>query len=88
MELRFWRNKQGEEVDFVLVRDRVPTPIEVKYSLGTPEVPSGLKAFLRAYPKVGEAFVFSTNLQAEVEWEGRKVFLKPLSEVEDFTGVF
>ena len=88
MELRFWRNKQGEEVDFVLVRDRVPIPIEVKYKLETPEVPSGVKAFLRAYPKVGSAFVFSMDFQADMEWEGRKVFFKPFSEVEGFTGVF
>lgn len=84
MELRFWRNKRGEEVDFVLVRDRRPTPIEVKYRLEVPEPPSGLKTFLRAYPDIDRAWVFSTNLSADLEWEGRKVFFRTLPEAEDF----
>jgi len=30
MELRFWRTKKGDEVDFVVLKNRVPIPIEVK----------------------------------------------------------
>jgi len=84
MELRFWRNKQGEEVDFILVEDRAPTPIEVKYHLDAPEVPSGLKVFMRAYPGIDQAFVYSSNLNADIEWEGRKVSFRSLADAECF----
>jgi predicted AAA+ superfamily ATPase len=85
MELRFWRNKQGDEVDFILVRDRVPIPIEVKYHLDGPEIPSGIKAFFRAYPEVPEAWVYSVNLNADTGWEGRRVHFRTLAEAEAFT---
>src|SRR5262249_3203516 len=47
MEIRFWRTKKDEEVDFVLVKDRRPFPIEVKTQLGRPTVPPGIQAFCR-----------------------------------------
>ena len=59
MELRFWRTKRKEEVDFVLVVDRVPFPIEVKSHLNSPHLHSGLRAFCRKYPSVTQTFTVS-----------------------------
>lgn len=84
MELKFWRNKRGEEVDFILLRDRLPTPIEVKYRLESPEIPSGVKAFLKAYPNVSEAWVFSTDLHADIDWDGCTVRFRTLEEADHF----
>lgn len=61
MELKFWRTKDGAEVDFVLLKDRKPFPIEVKQSLKTPEIPSGLKRFLLRYPGTPRALVVTKN---------------------------
>jgi predicted AAA+ superfamily ATPase len=31
MEIKFWRTRQGDEVDFILLKNRIPVPVEVKY---------------------------------------------------------
>lgn len=61
MELRFWRTKRGEEVDFVLVKDRQPYPIEVKTRDVHGSPPPGLRAFCKRYPKTKLTFTISTT---------------------------
>jgi uncharacterized protein len=56
-EIRFWRTKAGEEVDFIWVEDRVACPIEVKAGSCAGRIPAGVVAFLRRYPKTRRAFV-------------------------------
>jgi predicted AAA+ superfamily ATPase len=58
-EIRFWRLKSGEEVDFIWIKNQRPYPIEVKSHWRIREVPQGLKAFLRRYPKTRKAYVIS-----------------------------
>ena len=70
MELRFWRTKKKEEVDFILVKDRQPVPIEVKSRLKRPIPPSGLLAFCRKYPKVCHTFTVSGQAFEPVEYDG------------------
>ena len=49
--LRYWRDKQGHEVDFVVVpRGRPPIAIECKWSDRDFDA-SSLRSFLRAYPR-------------------------------------
>jgi predicted AAA+ superfamily ATPase len=49
--LRYWRNKQGHEVDFLWIpRGRSPFAIECKWSVRDFD-PSNLLVFARAYPK-------------------------------------
>lgn len=67
MELRFWRTKKGEEVDFVLLKNRIPVPIEVKSELAGPEVPAGVRSFLKRYPKAPFAIVFNGSLEKIIE---------------------
>ena len=71
MELRFWRTKKKEEVDFILVKDRQPFPIEVKSRLDRPVPPPGLLAFCRRYPKVRQTFTVSARAFQPVEDGGR-----------------
>ena len=71
MELRFWRTKKKEEVDFILVKDRQPFPIEVKSRLSRPVPPAGLLAFCRRYPKVRHTFTVSARAFPPVEDGGR-----------------
>lgn len=72
-DIHFWRTRDGKEVDFVLIRDRQPIPIEVKTNIKKMEVPSGLKAFLRRYPETPKAYVANNSLEGEIRHEKTKV---------------
>ncbi len=67
MEIKFWRTKDGDEVDFILLKDRTPFPIEVKSRLEGLEIPKGLKRFLARYPRTKTAFVINENQSGRVE---------------------
>ncbi len=62
MELKFWRTKDGYEVDFILIKNRKPFPIEVKSQLTSIQIPKGLKHFLKRYPETTKAFVINEKL--------------------------
>jgi hypothetical protein len=72
MDIRFWRTKEGDEVDFVLVIDRKPIPIEVKSTMSTAEIPRGMRKFLSRY-KAKTAFVVNGNLTEETMFEDCKI---------------
>jgi predicted AAA+ superfamily ATPase len=72
MDIRFWRTKEGDEVDFVLVIDRKPVPIEVKSTMSTAEIPRGMRKFLSRY-KAKTAFVVNGNLTEETMFEDCKI---------------
>jgi len=72
-DLRFWRTRDGKEVDFILIRDRQPIPIEVKSNLRKMGVPKGLEAFLRKYPNVSRAYVVNNSLEGEVKHQRTKI---------------
>jgi len=72
-ELKFWRTKQGDEVDFILLQNRRPIAIEVKGALRACEIPKGLKKFIARYPKTKLAFVLNEKLTGTVQMEGCEV---------------
>jgi predicted AAA+ superfamily ATPase len=82
MEVKFWRTRQGDEVDFILLKNRVPVPVEVKYRLPRPDVPDGLRKFLQKYPDAPFGLVFSENAMGTVECCGRQVQFLEWSEAE------
>ncbi|MBM4387122.1 MAG: ATP-binding protein [Deltaproteobacteria bacterium] len=83
MELRFWRTKQGDEVDFIILKNRIPFPVEAKSEMKKPEIPKGVRKFLENYPDSPEAIVFNDSLTDEVIYSGRPVkFLKWTSACE------
>lgn len=63
-DLRYWRNKHGAEVDFVLAGrgERPPTAIECKWRASSFD-PGSLTAFRRLYPD-GPSFVVATDVEA------------------------
>lgn len=65
-EIRFWRTRDGDEVDFILLKNRKPIPIEVKSRLSTPEIPKGLRRFLARYPMTRLALVVNENQEGIV----------------------
>ncbi len=60
-ELRFWRTKQGDEVDFIWIEDQVPIPIEVKSKYHESRPPKSLIKFLANYLEAPYGIVFNED---------------------------
>ena len=73
-ELRFWRLKDGTEVDFILVVNQKPFPIEVKTRIRENEVPKGLKAFINRYPDTKRAFVMNKENTGEARYNDTVIY--------------
>lgn len=76
-EIYYWRTRLKEEVDFILVQDRIPVAIEVKSKLSVPEVPVGIKQFLRKYPECNTAVVLNDDLMQDVACGNKRVIFAP-----------
>jgi predicted AAA+ superfamily ATPase len=72
--VRYWRDKQGHEVDFIwLPRGQTPLAIECKWSARDFD-PASLLVFARAYPKPDLVVVTTDARPAFVrQYDGRKV---------------
>lgn len=81
-EIRFWRSKDKKEVDFVLVKNREPYPIEVKSTLNKLNIPSGLKSFLNLYKDVRTAYVANLNIEDEIEYNNSTVKFIKFNSIE------
>jgi predicted AAA+ superfamily ATPase len=81
MELKFWRNKAGQEIDFVLLKDRKPFLIEVKTTQKTPEIPPAIKIFIKNYPETLGAVVFSRDLEAEAMYMDKKIMFRKFDAI-------
>lgn len=81
MELRFWRTKKGDEVDFILLKNRVPIPIEVKSNLSSPKIPKGIQKFMDKYQKVPFGIVFNENIRKVVKIDNKPIYFKPWTDV-------
>ena len=84
-ELRFWRTKAGDEVDFVWVVNRRPVPIEVKRADCKGAIPKGLTAFLRRYPKTPIAFVLHGGETSDVRLHDCVIRFRPWRVAADIT---
>jgi len=61
-EIRYWRDKQGHEVDFVIARRAAaPVAIECKWSARDFD-PANLRVFRRRYPR-GETFLVAHDVE-------------------------
>lgn len=76
--LHFWRTKAGAEVDFVLIRDGLPIPIEVKFQrMKQPEVSAGLRSCIAAL-KPDQAYVLTRDFHGKVEHDACVVRFLPV----------
>jgi len=73
MELRFWRNKRGDEIDFVLLKNRKPFIIEVKSSIKSAEIPKAFSLFMKNYPETVGAMVISEDYSAKSSLLGKEI---------------
>ena len=75
MEIKFWRTRDGGEVDFILLKDRKPIPIEVKSKITSLDISSGLKRFLARYPDVKSAYVINEETEQDISYRDCQVHL-------------
>ncbi len=76
-EIYYWRTREKEEVDFVIIQDRVPIAIEVKSKLSTTEIPIGIKQFLRKYPESKVAVILNDDLRQDINYGRKKIIFAP-----------
>lgn len=81
-EIKFWRTKEGDEVDFILLEDRKPLPLEVKSRLSKDELPRGLLRFLIKYPATPRAIVVNRHQTGEIKRGSCTVKFMTLEEFE------
>ncbi|TXT48946.1 MAG: ATPase [Spirochaetes bacterium] len=60
-EIRYWRTSGGAEVDFIVLDDQGPLPIEVKFTASSPTQPVAMKNFRSAYPRAQPGIVVSRD---------------------------
>lgn len=86
MEVKFWRTRQGDEVDFVLLKDRIPVPVEVKFKATDRDIPAGMMKFLRRYKEAPYGLVVSLEGGGEAVFDDRIIkFIDPQeAETIDF----
>lgn len=84
MDIKFWRTKQGDEVDFIILKNRIPYPIEVKTSLRENEIPSSLKKFITIYPECKTAYILADKCKdAIIKINDTKIYIKHWQEAEN-----
>jgi predicted AAA+ superfamily ATPase len=90
-EIRFWRTKDGNEIDFIYIKNRKLSIIEVKSKLKQMLIPKAFEQFLRSYPNTEHCFVINENISGELDYKGRLIkFIKleDMEEDEDFLEIF
>ena len=65
IEIRFWRNKAGKEIDFIILKDRKPFLLEVKASLSSAEIPGAFHDFIKHYPETIGGMVVSGSYEGD-----------------------
>ena len=76
-EIYYWRTREKEEVDFIIVQDRVPIAVEVKSRLEGFEVPQGIKSFFRKYPECQMGVILNDDIYKKIEHQGRIIVFAP-----------
>lgn len=66
-KINFWRTKAGAEVDFIILKDLKPIPIEAKAKyFKKPAITQSIRSFINTY-KPDIAFVINLNLNEEIK---------------------
>lgn len=76
-EIYYWRTRQKDEVDFILIQDRVPLAIEVKSSIHKNEIPHGIKRFIDIYPECKMAVILNNDYYGKTIYSGKTVLFAP-----------
>ena len=76
-EIRFWRTKDGKEIDFILLINNKPSVVEVKSKLSRKEISDSIKSFIKNYANLQNVFIINENLEGEFDHQGQRIdFIK------------
>ncbi len=76
-KIRFWRTKQGAEVDFLILEREKIIPVEVKSNIKKSIIPLGLRSFIEKYSPE-RAFVVNLLLEKKIKIKKTRVdFIYP-----------
>ncbi len=84
-EIRYWRDKQGHEIDFVIPRSgTAPLAIECKWSVKAFD-PANLQLFRKRYPD-GENLIVCADVSAAYKrnFDGLEVCFSPVGSLSNF----
>jgi len=83
--INFWRTKAGAEMDFIILKNLKPIPIEAKAKyFKKPLITQSMRSFINTY-KPGTAFVINLNLNEEIKINGCLIkFINIENFVESF----
>ncbi|MBU0694877.1 MAG: ATP-binding protein [Candidatus Omnitrophica bacterium] len=76
-EIYYWRTREKDEVDFILVQDRIPIAIEVKSKLHTTKISQGMNRFFKRYPECKKAVILNDDLYKIITDQKREIAFIP-----------
>ncbi|MEW6685631.1 MAG: ATP-binding protein [Candidatus Edwardsbacteria bacterium] len=77
-ELYYWRTKERHEVDFIILRNRSPIPVEIKYQrFKGPEISTSLRAFIYRFSPT-QAVIITRDFLHKIKFAKTEVFFVPL----------
>jgi len=80
-KIRFWRTKQGAEVDFLVLKGEKIIVIEVKSNIKKPAISKGLRSFIEKYKPV-KVFVVNLSIKQKIKIKKTEInFIYPF-EIE------
>ncbi len=82
MEVKFWRTRQGDEVDFILLKNRIPVPVEIKYQASGKQIPKGMQKFLQRYKEALYGIVITKGGKGKIGFDNRVIKLMDWHEAE------
>lgn len=86
-KINFWRTKAGAEVDFIILKDLRPIPIESKAKyFKKPSITQSMRSFINTYkPEI--AFVINSNLNEEIKIDNSVVRFMDIKRFAESTNV-
>jgi len=86
-KINFWRTKAGAEVDFIVLKDLRPIPIESKAKyFKKPSITQSMRSFINTYkPEI--AFVINSNLNEEIKIDNTIVRFMDIKRFVESTDV-
>lgn len=83
---KYWHTKSGAEIDFIIERDSILIPIEVKMNLSKETITKAFYSFIDKYkPKKG--YIASLNFESRKKINGCEVIFTPLLKLINFLKV-
>ena len=87
IDLRFWRTKQGEEIDFIWIEDARPIPIEIKSNFSG-NISKHVLKFLKTYPNSPYGVILNKKTSVDIKNEKAFIKVRPFKELEEIFNDF